>query len=512
MAFIRLRLSKGKHFGIFTIHRPKLEYHSNVDIIISRGHHTLVNNLFIAANRYMGYSDFFEHVFHILQPEKYEWPGVHNLYINMVADMAEYMNIYADSITVPSESECQQYVDTFHRCMPSVQQLTVHEPYPEKGVFVNKLANQYAHQLNYLTSLNPVSLSETKFCTNLTHLNIKLDPDSKPLYLPQLAAAPLQYLSLINVPPQFSWAEFYDAEGSNITFHKNLWIENCPSDSELLHCQPYFSDMHEVVVEGPVESVALSAEMGLKKQNKLKIYINHASLAQEPLFYTATNQLFSKLDIGRDSCLGIDVGFDRFDVQSILWTGLRKLFVFSSVDVNNFVGLLAALPNLTTTVARRLVVNTDMISAEYGDHSSAPISESQSTASSRTQSISSTAGSHHSRFRRLARLGWTHKRNSSESLHTLHIEPLSSAKMQRMALYFDDDSPGSIELKAMTIGFIIAKFTTLAELQLDPRFEHYICQFVADYANSAPHMPDINIQYAKMHMDSRTFNYYFYSF
>ncbi|KAJ2374765.1 hypothetical protein GGI05_007239, partial [Coemansia sp. RSA 2603] len=132
MAFIRLRLSKGKHFGIFTIHRPKLEYYSNIDIIISRGYHTLVNNLFIAANSYMGYAEFFEHVFFILQSDKYEWPGVHNLYINMVTDMGEYLNIHADSILVPSESECQNYADIFYRCMPRIQQLTVHEPNPEK--------------------------------------------------------------------------------------------------------------------------------------------------------------------------------------------------------------------------------------------------------------------------------------------------------------------------------------------------------------------------------------------
>ncbi|KAJ1739006.1 hypothetical protein LPJ68_005065 [Coemansia sp. RSA 1086] len=85
--------------------------------------------------------------------------------------------------------------------------------YPAVDALYSHIAQQYAHQLQYLDSSHPIS-SERKF-EMLKHASINGIGVSN-YKVPQMSAECLEKLSLYNVPSDFSWNSFEGSEFSNL--------------------------------------------------------------------------------------------------------------------------------------------------------------------------------------------------------------------------------------------------------------------------------------------------------
>ncbi|KAJ1856705.1 hypothetical protein LPJ73_002147 [Coemansia sp. RSA 2703] len=295
----------------------------------------------------------------------------------MVTDWDEMQkNLDIDAQDLEDE-RCTQYAQEFYRCMPKIKRLLLKEPIEDSGSLANKMANIYAHQLIQLISPNPISLLRSKLCPNLTFLKLKLDLKVKPLFLPYLRAAPLKYLDLFNVPPEFSWAEFYDADGCNIRFENLhtlclgyiatpkkkttaglstkdsdlqkprfiyyrlhfpvlsiLRLYSCPAACEMLYCQEYFKNLSRALIGGSIDSVARAIDMGLNSPAELKVLVIEALSDQDKLFYDTTNALFGKQNATKSSFFLVDSDISWIDPEAIQWPMLTILCINTPIDVD----------------------------------------------------------------------------------------------------------------------------------------------------------------------------------
>ncbi|KAJ2365522.1 hypothetical protein IW150_006190, partial [Coemansia sp. RSA 2607] len=378
---------------------PQTLCRTNAEIIFKRGFRDFVDTFSITSSVYIKYSDFFKHVFDALQSNQHEWIGVQALDLEMVTDWDEMQKTLDIDAQDLEDERCTQYAQEFYRCMPMIKRLLLKEPIEDSGSLANKMANVYAHQLIRLVSPNPISLLRSKLCPNLTFLKLKLDLKVKPLFLPYLRAAPLKYLDLFNVPAEFSWAEFYDADGCNIRFEnlhtlclgyiatpkkkttvglstkdsgsqkprfiyyrlhfpvlRILRLYSCPAACEMLYCQNYFKNLSRALIGGSIESVARAMDMGLNSPAELKVLVIEASSDQDKLFYDTTNALFGKQNATKSSFFLADADINWIDPEAIQWPMLTILCINTPIDVDKYLRLVAKLPALSVTAAHRLTV------------------------------------------------------------------------------------------------------------------------------------------------------------
>ncbi|KAJ1721216.1 hypothetical protein LPJ53_004237 [Coemansia erecta] len=508
---------------------------SNAHIVYARGFHSYADVLCIEADENAPLASFFDGLLGALDAYACEWAGVRKMSVQMRSTGTEPGGLLdATSMPLPPGNLSAQLELRLLQCMPHVRQLSIDTPGTPYSNIADLLTATYCRQLYCLETNSPLSSPHRQFCRNLTHLDVALDSASKsPLFFPRLSASSLEHLALTNVPPGFSWNEFNDFEGRSLTFAnltylslkfsdkhsdhdtiqpkhppltqtlrytlhfpklRHLSISNCPSKSLLFNSQKYFSNVVEISIDGPLALVSYATDLGLHKHKSVRVSITSAIESQERILYRVSNYFFGQLAVERRAALLLDVDLDQLDVPSIRWTNLTSLVVSSVFKVDCLLRLMFALPNVSSLAAYRLDVNlySLFVSHDFSEDMDGSSKILPSNTSSWFPQIK--LGFYFSYVRSLV--------SSQKELQRVFrflpvsaISPVLGTRIKWLALYFDEDSPGTLDLKNEIAVYVLAKIGGLQTAHIDPIFRNPLDILKADLQPACPHLDDIRVNY-----------------
>ncbi|KAJ2785584.1 ATP-dependent rRNA helicase spb4 [Coemansia interrupta] len=350
----------------------------------------------------------------------------------------------------------------------------------------------------------------------------------------------------INVPQGYSWAEFIDYDGHNLyfanlthlsldfsndptdTIHPNhriaaktlrymlhfpklqhLSIANCPPRSPLFSSQKYFTSVPHISIDGSLASVSHATDLGLQCHKRVGVRLAGAVEGDEDqrIVYRVLNYYFATLEVERKAELTLDVGLDRLDVSKIRWANLTSLVLASVFKVDCLLRLMFALPNVTTLAAYRLDIKlySLFVGHDFGDdmHDSSKMLTGSSTASWFPQIK---LGFYFSYVRNLVSTQKELQR-VFRFLPVSAISPVPTTRIKMLALYFDETSPGTLDLKTEILVYILAKVGCLQAAHVDPVFRIPLDLLATHLQPMCPHLADIWVNYipAGLSKDTKIF-------
>ncbi|KAJ2706041.1 hypothetical protein FB645_001904 [Coemansia sp. IMI 203386] len=265
--------------------------------------------------------------------------------------------------------------------LPNISRLNI-RAYTMNGlaeIFVSQLAAHYAPQLRTLKCNIPLPLSPLHFSDILAHLDLQFGPETGGL-LSQVHAGSLQSIVLSNVPVDFAWRYFIgdaaDGKG-NIAFRqlesmslsyagqlnrhrdvnaddpyclhfpklKNISIQGCPENCEILYAKAYLSKMNSISITGSYSAIRALAAMDIVSADSLFISITSISGQDiDDVFYETTNRLYGQSLVSRWSKLVIPRCSRSLDPRQIGWCNMTELVCHDCIEFNSLVELIPRLP------------------------------------------------------------------------------------------------------------------------------------------------------------------------
>ncbi|KAJ2072927.1 hypothetical protein GGI09_009027, partial [Coemansia sp. S100] len=137
---------------------------------------------------------------------------------------------------------------------------------------------------------------------------------------------------------------------------KQLYIQNCTPDCDLLYTDLPFRRLEKVYLFGNIDNIRHCSRLKLTWVRDLSVEIHAPEPDQTAEVYRVTNKLFSDICIGRTASLLFNI---EIDPELIHWVNLTKLEVVT-VDYATICKLIARLPNLAELIVHYLKFSTTL--------------------------------------------------------------------------------------------------------------------------------------------------------
>ncbi|KAJ1987062.1 hypothetical protein GGI25_000194 [Coemansia spiralis] len=390
---------------------------TNIDFHLLHGKKHMVKYLQLYLDTQMHLVTFLRKVQDILVLDKYQWPRIRALDINIYSIL--------DALDEFSENEDKQIAEVDHisglifQSLSGVQKLTVlgHISHIRDIVscsFGSKIINLYLPQLQYICSHVYTKLSAPTMSNRLEHLKLFMDATTSFDHL-RMHTGFLKYIFLINTPIGFPWHNLADettenkinfpnleslqlmfesdryytneplnlprinAKQSNSPGYKKrlkiylpklkiLRLEFPPLDCPFFDAEVYPLHLDLIHITAPFSALERLHHMNIKSINRLDIYLDTVSATDETSFYNVTNHLFGKIHISDELYFSIRTQIPfSIDPARISWTMLTSLDLNATIDFAFLLKLIGRIPSLIGLVFKNISVEAFMEDVKYID-------------------------------------------------------------------------------------------------------------------------------------------------
>ncbi|KAJ2910371.1 hypothetical protein GGI21_000938 [Coemansia aciculifera] len=252
--------------------------------------------------------------------------------------------------------------------------------------FCDRLSSVYGEQLQILRSWGFAPLPFIQLSRHIAVLELALGSIASRA-LPSICGETLRVLKLVSVPRNFAWHHFrYNIFVRPIVFRqlttlhldyrpdidmptedemqrkvssgarncdqlcfpalKELRVENCTPDCDLLYADVPFPELERVTLVGLPEYVRHCIRLKLGWVKDLKVSIEESSSISTIDLYSVTNHFFSSICVGRTATIHL---YDRqvtIDPELVRWVNLTS-FQTLRISYETLCKLIARLPNLS---------------------------------------------------------------------------------------------------------------------------------------------------------------------
>ncbi|KAJ2016486.1 hypothetical protein IW146_002347 [Coemansia sp. RSA 922] len=386
-----------------------LIWSSNAELFISRGCILMARGLTI---EWLGHvtPDYLHYIgVDILKLDRVDWQNINLLTfpkVDSIFDRSER----PFSLYEPVVTDIARTVQYFAQSLRNIVQLNLY--YKMQGAFGDSLyvnlAACYSHQLQALRVQGPIPLPVYCIPRNIKVLELRLD-SSAACVLPSICGETLRVLKLDDVPHNFAWHHFrYDIFAQPIVFHnlttldltfkyknmsltedeiknkvasgarccdqlcfpalRELSIENCTPDCDLLYADIPFPELKKVRLSGSISSLRHCSRLKLFWIRDMSVTIFPSDLGDTTDMYSVTNHFFSDICIGRVAAMSIIGDWYTLDPELMRWANLTILVV-RKVDYSTACKVIGRLPNLTEFRTSHLEFSDMSIDSFYADSS-----------------------------------------------------------------------------------------------------------------------------------------------
>ncbi|KAJ2868530.1 hypothetical protein GGH94_000062 [Coemansia aciculifera] len=343
----------------------------------------------------------------ILKLDRVDWQHINSLTFPKVDTIFDH-SVKPFSLYKLVVTDIAHTVQYFAQSLRNIVELNLY--YKMQGAFgdslyVNLVAC-YGHQLQVLRVQGPIPLPVSCIPRNIKVLELLLDSSATHV-LPSICGETLRVLKLYDVPRNFAWHHFrynisvgpivfplltilhldfvnmgklftegeirykvnsgaYNCDRLRFPALRELAIENCTPDCDLLYADIPFPELKKVHLLGSITSIRHCSRLKLSWVRDLTIIIFPSDLGDTADMYSVTNHFFSDICIGRMAAICIIGDWYILDPELMRWFNLTILIV-RKVDYSTACKVIGRLPNLTefrTTPLEFSDMATDSFSAE----------------------------------------------------------------------------------------------------------------------------------------------------
>ncbi|KAJ2744852.1 hypothetical protein GGI20_002620 [Coemansia sp. BCRC 34301] len=338
----------------------------------------------------MLYDKTFNHLRHIalkiLELERIDWMHINTLtVVGIWLECEHYGEQTASDDSIQADVACT--VEYFGQNMRNIVELNLPVSYlGGTGDHIrDSFASMYSDQLQILRAKGSIPLTISNFTRNLVVLELRLDSEAARA-LPGVCGETLRVLKLDDVPHNFAWHHFrynifvgpivflrlatlhlsYRDEDTRPTednvqkmvalgalncnqLHfpvlKELLVQNCTPDCDLLYADNGFPDLAKVHLFGLADTIRHCSRLKLGWVGDLVVKIDTRWVDPTQDIHEITNRLLGNICIGRTAALDIGYYWPALDPELVRWAGLTHLKL-DTVAYKTFCRLVARLPNL----------------------------------------------------------------------------------------------------------------------------------------------------------------------
>ncbi|KAJ2028405.1 hypothetical protein IWW57_002168 [Coemansia sp. S610] len=255
----------------------------------------------------------------------------------------------------------------------------------------------YGQKLQVLRAEGPIPFSAFCIARNIRVLELTLDSLAV-CVLPSICGETLRVLKMENVPRNFAWHYFrYDIFVRPVVFRqltvlrlafkledkiltedeeldkvslgasncdqlvfpalKQLAIENCPPDCDLLYASHPFPELQRVALSGSARSIRHCCRLKLTWVRDLDISMFSFDSSNTAEIHRVTSHFFAGICIGRTAALSILMNRFALNPDALRWINLTKLGV-RTVDFYTACKAIGRLPNLANLSVNCLELDT----------------------------------------------------------------------------------------------------------------------------------------------------------
>ncbi|KAJ2341982.1 hypothetical protein GGH92_005575 [Coemansia sp. RSA 2673] len=149
---------------------------------------------------------------------------------------------------------------------------------------------------------------------------------------------------------------------------RELSIENCTPDCDLLYADIPFPELKKVRLSGSISSLRHCSRLKLFWIRDMSVTIFPSDLGDTTDMYSVTNHFFSDICIGRVAAMSIIGDWYTLDPELMRWANLTILVV-RKVDYSTACKVIGRLPNLTEFRTSHLEFSDMSIDSFYADSS-----------------------------------------------------------------------------------------------------------------------------------------------
>ncbi|KAJ2243541.1 hypothetical protein GGI13_006564, partial [Coemansia sp. RSA 455] len=343
-------------------------YTSNAELFISRGCVLAARRLTIEWLLQTTPDHLHFIVLEVLKLDRVDWQNINSLIFTEAAQIFQrpVEPIIYDERAVTDIARTLQY---FAQNVRNIFELDMsYLSYGSTGKYLyDNLATYYGGRLQVLIALHPIPFPNSFFSRNVKVLELRLD-SSAARVLPSICGETLKVLKLADVPCNFAWHHFrYDIFDLPIVFHqltvlhltfkyketpltegevqdkiasgahnceklyfpalRELSIENCTPDCDLLYADFPFPELNRVHLSGSISSLRHCSRLKLTWVGDLEIWVGISESDSMVDIYGVISHFFSDISIGRTASLCVIGDWRILNPELICWANLTKLEV-----------------------------------------------------------------------------------------------------------------------------------------------------------------------------------------
>ncbi|KAJ1823113.1 hypothetical protein LPJ56_000449 [Coemansia sp. RSA 2599] len=366
------------------------QWRTNVNLIRDNNLVHLVKNLYINLSDHSCLCLFLSSANKTFGFDNHRWTNVQMLTVKYYENMLDDQDIIDDDQIKIMAPQMSDFADAIVKNMPGVNRLklSTFKRNSLGDIVSNTLANSFASQLYLIKSLKSISFTVPKLGSNITYLNLWLDPKSTQL-LPLVNAESLHCVNLFSVPVHFTWKYFYSESSEEgcicfrnlrhlrlefteecndfdyyascpppadtderTRFHVQfpklhfLRIDNSPRTSDIYFDNVYPEHIERIEINYSIGAMEMLRQSNIKSFDAFEFYSQHMYLEDEDMFYRATNHFFGPENKGSMSRMTLSILEFELDVQRIEWSRLNELLIFGSCGYQTMYALIEKLPML----------------------------------------------------------------------------------------------------------------------------------------------------------------------
>ncbi|KAJ2062599.1 hypothetical protein GGI17_002293 [Coemansia sp. S146] len=336
----------------------------------------------------------------ILKLDRVDWQNINSLTFTL-ATWTFHLLVEPVSQDERAATEVARTVQYFAQNLRNIAELDLCSLASESAgeYLYSNLATFYGGQLQVLRAEGSISLPFSCIPRNIKVLELTLD-SSAVRVLPSICGETLKVLKLGEVPHNFAWHHFrYNIFDYPIVFRqltvlhlsfeykdidlteveiqdkiasgahccdqlcfpalRELVIENCTPDCDLLYADLPFPELNYVHLSGFINSIRHYSRLRFTWVRNLSVLIFLADSDDKAEIYRVTNHFFTNIRIGRAASLCVTDDWFTLDPDVIRWANLTKLEI-PSVDYATVCKAIGRLPNLCELTIHRLATSSSI--------------------------------------------------------------------------------------------------------------------------------------------------------
>ncbi|KAJ2253839.1 hypothetical protein GGI13_002485, partial [Coemansia sp. RSA 455] len=369
---------------------PSLDAHflwtSNAELFISRRCVLKAIRLTIELSYHIFPDQLRRIALDILKLDRVDWQSINSLAFTF-ATWTLYLSIKPGSQDDKTATDVARTIPYFAQNLRNIVELdfcSLASKSAGKYLYTN-IATLYGGRLRALRAQGFVLLPIACLSRNIKVLGLTLDSSTVPV-LPSICGETLKVLKLSSVPRNSAWHHFrYDIFDLPIVFRqltvlrlsyertdtpltesevqdkiasgarccdqlyfpalKQLYIQNCTPDCDLLYADIPFPELDFVALYGTINCIRHCSRLRFTGVRDLSVHISSAKSDDIAGIYRVTNHFFSNIRISRVASLSVGGNWLVLDPDAIHWANLTKLQV-DKADYATVYMTIGRLPNL----------------------------------------------------------------------------------------------------------------------------------------------------------------------